>query len=186
MGNPMPGPGMRYPLSAGWCTPKWTWDGVPPVSWIGYPTWDGVPPVSWMGYPHLDLGWGDPLPGLGMWYPHQLDGVPPPGPGMEYPGPDLGWSTPPSAGWGTLHLDLGWGTSIQTWGTCYPDLGWGTPYQLDGVPPAWTWDGVPYPDLGYPLSRPGMGYPLSRCELTNKLKTVPSPILWMQAVISIN
>ena len=57
--------------------------------------------------------------------------------------------TCPSAGWGTPHLDLEWGT----------------PHQLDGVP-LWTWDGVP-------------PFP-SRCGLTNKLKTVPSPILRMR------
>ena len=40
-------------------------------------------------------------------------------------------------------------------------------------PPSQTWDGVPPPDL--------TGYP-PRCGLTNKLKTVPSPILRMRAV----
>ena len=43
---------LRYP-------PVHTWEGYPPISWMGYPrqldrvpptwTWDGVPPVSWMG-----------------------------------------------------------------------------------------------------------------------------------------
>ena len=93
------------------------------------------------------------------------------------------------------HLDLPGGTS----GTSqvlphHPDLagvllppsrpGWGTPYHhpdLTGVP-------LHHPDLaGVPPqpSRPGCGTnPSSMCELTNKLKTVPSPILRMRAVIS--
>ena len=46
----------------------------------------------------------------------------------------------------------------------HPDLGW-------GIPPTWTWDGVPplpRPEMGYPpLARPEMGYPPPRCGLTN-------------------
>ena len=75
----------------------------------------------------------------------------------------------------------GGGYPIQSWtgglpsspngGVPYPDLGWGTP------PPIETWDGVcPHPDLGRGTLPP------SRCELTNKLKTVPSPILRMRVV----
>ena len=83
-------------------------------------------------------------------------------------------------------------------GRGYPILTWsggvlGTPPSQiwDGVPlpPSQTWDGIPPP----PPARPGMGYspprpdwgtpPPPRCELTNKLKTVPSPILRMRAVI---
>ena len=41
----------------------------------------------------------------------------------------------------------------------------------------------PRPETGTPLPGPEMGYPPpSRCELTNKLKTVPSPNLRMRAV----
>ena len=70
----------------------------------------------------------------------------------------------------------GQGYPIQTWlggvpqvPPSGPDLGWCTPpgQTWDGVPSPWTW-------LGYP--------PPPRCELTNKLKTVPSPILRMRAV----
>ena len=53
----------------------------------------------------------------------------------------------------------------------YLGLGWGTL-------PTLTWDGVPpYLDLGWgtPLPRPEMGYLPS----VNRLKILPSPILWM-------
>ena len=49
-----------------------------------------------------------------------------------------------------------------------------------GYPPVQTWNGVPPPP-----ARPWMGYPPPpppRCWLTNKLKTVPSPILRIRAV----
>ena len=77
-----------------------------------------------------------------------------------------------------------------------PQPGMGYPPTWDGVPPPtwdgvppWTWDGVhlpriwdgvpPWPDLGWGTPLPRLG-----CELTNKLKTVPSPILRMRAVIN--
>ena len=69
---------------------------------------------------------------------------------------------PPIQTW--LGGTLGTLPTIQTW---------------DGVPPTRIWDRVPSP-------RPGMGYrappPPASCGLTNKLKTVPSPILRMRAV----
>ena len=92
------------------------------------------------------------------------------------------------------HPDLarGYHATIQTWdgvSTNHPDLGWGTPDPPRpgmGCPP-------PRPGMGYSPPRPGMGYspqdlgwgtPIqSRCGLTNKLQTVPSPILRMRAVI---
>ena len=64
-------PGVLPHLDLGWGTPP-TWDGVPPISWMGYPltgpgmgyppawAWDGVPPMSWMGYPP------PPGPGTGV------------------------------------------------------------------------------------------------------------------------
>ena len=72
------------------------------------------------------------------------------------PCPDLGWGTPlarPGIGYSPLARP-GMGSPPR------PDLGWGTP---------------PRPDWGTP--------PPTRCGLTNKLKTVPSPILRMRAVI---
>ena len=52
-----------------------------------------------------------------------------------------------------------------------PDLGPLRPGP--GTPPTWTWD-LPPPGPGTPLlPGPGPGTP-PRCELTNKLKTVPS------------
>ena len=59
-------------------------DGVPPVQ-----TWDGYPPVSWMGYPHLNLGWGTP---------HQLNGVPPTWT-WDWVSPSAGWGIPPPQVW---------------------------------------------------------------------------------------
>ena len=106
------------------------------------------------GYPIQSCTWGVPHPVLD----------PPSTPGMGYPRPDLRL--------GTLHPDLGWGYPHQQDGipSC-PDLGWGTPcpHQQDGVPP--------------PPSRPEMGYlspPLP--EMVDKVKTLPSVILWMRAV----
>ena len=84
-----------------------------------------------------------------------------------------------------------WGGTLGT--PSRPGLGEGTPHHQDlaGVtpPPHYqvlagvhptiqTWLGYPPPP-----SRPGWGTPPpSRCGLTNKLKTVPSPILQMRAV----
>ena len=77
--------------------------------------------------------------------------------------------TPSSAGW--------WGRvphPVQTLNGILPSVGWGTTHPF---PPVETWDGVA------PPFRPGMRYlSPSRCGLTNKLETVPSPILRMRAV----
>ena len=60
--------------------------------------------------------------------------------------------------------------AIKSW----QEVSQGTPCQPNGVPPI----GI-HPPLGLdggtppPVGR--LGYPLLRCELTNKLKTVPSP-----------
>ena len=103
------------------------------------------------------------------------------------PCPDLGWGTPPP-NWtwdGVLpHPDLGWGTPLPiSWigyypqtgpGVSPPSVGWGNPQPGMGhSPPVQTWDGVP------PL-------PPSRCGLSNKLKTVPFPILRMRTVNKYN
>ena len=124
-----------------------------------------------MGYPHLDLGWGT----------HSLDlgwGIPLPGPGLGYP-LDLGWYSPHlDLGWGTFHLDLGWGTF-------HLDLGYPSPGPRMGYLPNWTWDRVsPCLDLGWgipPHLNQGWGTPPIEVW-TDKLKTVPSPILRMRAV----
>ena len=114
---------------------------------------------SW-GVPHPDLVGGHP--GYPPHHPDLVRGV-----------------TPSRPGWGAPQVPLH-----------HPDLEWGT---------LLTWDGVPtYLDLGWgtPLPRPEMGYPPypdlrwgtpppRKCELTNKLKTVPSPILWMRAVMTL-
>ena len=80
------------------------------------------------------------------------------------PGPRR--STPSSPGWGSTPSSPGQGVPHPVLAGGYPgypplDLGRNTASQLDGVPPP----------------------PRSRCGLTNKLKTVPSPILRMRAVI---
>ena len=79
---------MGYPPLAGWGTPHYELDGVPPtISWMGYP-----PTISWMGYPPPWAGWGSSPPWAGWGTPHhqldgvtphhELDGVPPPGCGQ--------------------------------------------------------------------------------------------------------
>ena len=119
--------------------------------------------------------------------PSQVSGVPHPRSG-GYPIPGLG---------GTLSQV--WGYPIQTWfgGVPHNDLvqggsrpGMGYPPARPGIgyPPSQTWDGVTpsQPDLGWgtaPPPRPDLGTP-PWCGLTNKLKTVPSPILRMRAVKS--
>ena len=121
----------------------------------------------------------------------------------------MGGTPSSDGGGGVPHPVMVGGYPIQTWprwGTPrvpphHPDLAGGTPPSRPGMgyPTGQTWDGVPpYPDLGWGTppnpdlrwgtpspSRPGTGYlppPQSRCKLTNKLKTVPSPILRMRAV----
>ena len=158
---------------------------------MGYPYWDlrqGTPPPrpgwvvpqvpthhpaiqTWLegrGYTwgtphHPDLARGTPgTPTIQTW-----GGMPPPRPGMGYPPcrPEMG-NHHTDLEWGTPHWNLGWRTP-------HPDLGWGTPdWDLGQGTPSQTWDGVPPSPL--------------RCGLTNKLKTVPSPILRMQAVINLS
>ena len=72
MGVPHPMSGWGYPRVPPGVPPTFTWDGVPPISWMGYPSH-----LDWDGVPHLDLGWEHP----------------PPRPGMGYP-PSAGWGTP--------------------------------------------------------------------------------------------
>ena len=113
----------------------------------------GYSPIkTWDVVPPQSHGWGTPPLGPGMGYPCHLDGVP--------------------------HLDLGWVPPFRPL-VEYPLIRWmGYPPSTstwDGIPPACTWNGVL-------LSRRGMGYLLPRCGLTNKLKTAPFPILWMQVV----
>ena len=151
-GYPIPGLGRRCPIPG-------TWGVLHPRSEEGAPpsiqTWNGVPPsrpgqsmvphsrLVWMdgGTPCSDLGLGTPT---WTWdgVPSTWDGVPPPVTWMGYlhqldgyPNPDLGWGTaqdgvpPESPGWGNGVL------SCQLDGV--------PPDHLDGVPPTWTWDGVP-------------------------------------------
>ena len=70
---------------------------------------------------------------------------------------------------------LGQGGAYLCWGGTY--LGWGGTYLCWGYLP-WPEGYLPWPGEGYP-PWPGWGNP-PRCE---KTKTLPSPILWMQAVI---
>ena len=116
----------------------------------------GYPIQSWWGGTPSSHGGGYPIQswGGGTLSSHGR-GYPRYPPGQTWDGvpPIQTWHGVPS------HPDLGWGTPC-------PDLAWGTPPSR--------------PVMGYP-PRPGMGYP-PRCELTNKLKTVPSLILRMRAV----
>ena len=125
----------------------------------------GTPPsrpgwgVPWVPYHHPHLARGGTL-GT-PYHPHLAGGYP------GYPPTIKTWPGYPP---------------IQTW------LGYPPPHTIK------TWPGYPLPTiqtwLGYspppPPSRPDRGTPPppSRCELTNKLKTVPFPILRMRAVIS--
>ena len=113
-GVPLPRPRKGYLPSAGWGTPC---QRVPPARgypcWWGTPaqTWEGVPPISWIGYP-LPKGtpkpggtpcwWGTPAqtwkgvpPSAGLGTPYQRV---PPARGypllVGYPCPDLGRGTP--------------------------------------------------------------------------------------------
>ena len=88
------------------------------------------------------------------------------------------WGTPPTSWMGYPPVQTWeWGTPHQLDGVPPPSrpgngvtplsAGWGTPpHQLDGVPPAQTWDRVPPPP-----------------EMVDKVKTLPSVILRMRAVI---
>ena len=131
--------------------------GVPHPVIVGGGTW-GIPhhPDLAGGYPWYPPSTSQTWLGYPPHHPDLAGGVPPRGarPGQGTPPPSRpGWGTPPH------HPDL---AGIPLPPSCRP--GWGTP---------------PQP------SRPGWGTPplQSRCELTNKLKTVPSPILRMRAVI---
>ena len=124
-----PGWERGYPSSPGW----------------GYhPVYDrGVPPVLI-------------LDGVSPWQqdrltPHQQNGVPPCRPIMGYPSISAEWGIPVSR-MGTLHPDLGWGTSRQQDRVPPLDLGWGAPTPIQ------TWDGVP----------------LHKCEQTENI-TFPHP-----------
>ena len=134
----------------------------------------------------LCWGWGGTQSQVGG-YPSQVQG------GVPHPRSGGGVTRPRSRG-GTLSQVWGGVQSqmiIQTWlGGTHPDLvggypgyppqpdvGWGTPPWPD-----LGW-GTPQPDLGWDTPpRPDWGTPPPRCGLTNKLKTVPSPILRMRAV----
>ena len=147
-------------------------------------------PGGTLGTPyHPDLDGGGTHPDLARrMVPWVTPTIPPSRPSQEVP-----WVSPTINTWdGVPPSRPDWGVSrvpptIQTWdgvtpltqtwdgvpprpGMGYlPDVGWGTPTQ--------TWDGVtPHPDLGWGTP------PRSRWGLTNKLKTVPSPILRMRAV----
>ena len=97
--------------------------------------------------------------------PRIWDGVP----------PIQGWSTPLVQGWGTPPSKVGVPPPSKA-RSRYPPL---PPSKAGlGYPPHPRLDQVPPPGQGWI----GMGYPPG-CELTNKLKTVPSPILRMRAVI---
>ena len=118
-------------------------------------------PFTETRYPPLDLRPGPPLD-LRL-------GTPP-------PRPETG--TPPTWTWDGVPLcpRMDWGPPRIQGCFRYPpylDLRWGTPPSKNGSgtpPPRPRLDQVP------PIPPP------SRCELTKKLKTVPSPILRMRAV----
>ena len=153
-GYPVPGPGWGYPVSGLGGYP------VPGPGGVPSPRSGGVPQSQvWGGTPSQVRG--EPIPGLGDTpsRPGQGEGCTLGTsllrPGMEYPLPGPGMGYPP-------YLDLGWGT-----------------------PPTWTWDVVP------PLPRPEMGTPHlvlrwgipSPPEMVDKVKTLPSVILRMRAVM---
>ena len=144
------------------------WWGVPHPVMVGegYPIqswWGGTPNSHGGGYP-IQSWWGVPHPDL-------AGGVP------RSNCPTI--QTWPGVTWVHLPSRPCRGTpTIKTW-LGYPPPpsrpGWGTPpnhQDLAGVPPTiHSWLGYPRPPLP------------SRCGLTNKLKTVPFPILGMRTVI---
>ena len=161
-------------------TPSSHGGGYPIQSW-----WGGVPQPVMVGSTPPRPGQGstpDILP-LQTWSGGYPGYPPPPRPYWGTPPPPSrpGQGTPPSRpGWGTPHHpDL---TGVPP---NHPDLA-RVPLlhhpDLAGVPPPTIQICLGYP----PPSRPGWGTPPpSRCGLTNKLKTVPSPILRMRAVTSL-
>ena len=107
-------PGVPPPPDLGWGTPHqldgvpptWTSDGVPPISWMEYPSHLDLgcgTSISWMGYPPcLDLGWGIPISWMGYhpcldlgWGTPAWDVVPPSRSGMGYPPPVQTWDGVP-------------------------------------------------------------------------------------------
>ena len=147
------------------------WGGT----WGTPPTWDGVPPGPEMGYPP-DLRWGTP-PDLRWGYPSR--------PGMGYTPPDLGWGNPPTPRPGTKSPPgpkTGYAPGPGTGYPPPPSIA-STWYAAGGMPLAFTQEdflvinwGVrpPYLDLRWGTPPPWVW--------TDKLKTVPSPILRMRAV----
>ena len=100
----------------------------------------------------------------------------------------LCWGGTPSQVGGGTPSQVQRGTLSQVWGGT-PSQVWGVPHPM-GYLPGQTWDGVPpCPDMGWgtpPHLDLGWGTPPHldlrwgtprKCGLTNKLKTVPSPIL---------
>ena len=111
--------------------------------------------------------WGGPCPRPGDIPRPGSGGYPIPGPGgVPHP---RSWGGTPSQVQGGTHPRSGEERVPP------PDPGYPPSQTWDGAPPSQTWDGVP------PLDLTGVPPPQS-CELTNKLKTVPSPILRMRAV----
>ena len=132
----------------------------------------GIPPAAWQvlamlihllttGVLHLVLDGGSSHPGLD-WVIGILDGRIPPVLILDGMPPIQTWDGYPPL------LNLGWGTPT-------PSTGWDTPCLDLG-------QGTPHPDLGRgtPIGR--WGTPPSWCELTHRLKILPSPILQMQAL----
>ena len=100
---------------------------------------------------------------------------------------------PLASGMGTLHLDLGWGTSLN-WdgvplcldlgqGTPQLDLGWGTP-----LPGPVTGYPLPHLDLGWGTVSPisWMGYPAASVDKQTPVKTVPCLVLRTRAVTNVH
>ena len=130
------------------------------------------------GVPHpRSRGRGYPVPGPGG-TPSQVQG------GYSIPGP------------GGTPSQVQGGTPSQVQGVPHPrsGVGWGYPIPgPGGYPvPGWGYPPPPYLDLGWdtPLPRPGMGYPpypawdgVPPPEMVDKVKTLPSVILRMRAVI---
>ena len=153
--------------------------GYPIQSWWGTPSshgGEGYPIQSWWGgVPHPDLARGYPRypPTIQTWL--GVTQVPPTI--QTWPG----YPPPSRSGQGTPHHPDMAGIpppTIKTWpGYPLPSRpGWGT---LSPSRPGWG-TLPPHPDLtGYPPP------PRSRGGLTKKLKTVPSPILRMRAVITL-
>ena len=193
--------------------PAWTQEAYrPPRSkcslWRGgYPNPGGYP-IPGLGGTPCQVWEGYPMRGLGGTLCQVWGGVPHPSSG-GVPCPMLGGTPSQVQVWGVPHPDLVVGGTPSWPGGGYPrypppparpGMGYPPGQTWYGVPPGQTWDGVPPPGQTWdgvpPPARPGMGYPPPsqtwdgvsppppRCELTNKLKTVPSLIFRMRAVIT--